>query len=60
MIKSPLDLLKVEMKIFLRNSAILVEPVFSKRPEPINAIEVISAFWLTLLFSYHYVITTDG
>jgi len=38
MIKLPFNLLQIERKIGLRNSTILVEPVFGKRPKAFDGL----------------------
>lgn len=47
------------MEVLFGNSPVLVKPVFSERPEPLDSVEVISTFRFTLLFSHDYMITAD-
>jgi len=58
-VKSPFHCFQVEVEVFLRDTTVMVEPVFRIRPEALTTIEMISAFRFTLLLSDHHMVTAD-
>lgn len=59
MIEPPLGLFQIEMKILLGYTTVLIEPMLGIRPEPFDAVDVISSLRSAFFFSNDHMIAPD-
>ena len=59
MIESPLSFFQIEMEVFFRNTAIMIEPMFGIGPEALDAVDVISSLGSAFVFADDHMIPSD-
>ena len=59
MVEPPLDFFEIEMKVFLRDTTVMIKPVFSIGPEAFNTVDVCSTLGFSFVFLYHHMISSD-
>lgn len=60
MVKPKLYFFQVQVKMLLRDTPILVQPVLSEAPEALNAVKMVSASGSSFLFADYNVCASDG